>query len=391
MAIVTLTEALLKSLSATDSRIYRDRILCGFCLKANKRSRTFLVATSVQGKQFRMTLGRWPLIDVENARAMAMEILRECRAGHVPAKAKQGKLPSLADALTGYCDDKRLKRSTWVRYDSVIRTHFSPWIDQPVSALTGTVFSEHCHLFAQSNRAAIVELGRGFIGAMIRYVNAVYGLQLENPFHKLAAAGLMPERSKPRARILREDDLAKWREGVDKTGEIPRDYLLLLIFTGLRRNECCNLLRENIDFGIGIVSIPDTKNGKPHSLPITPLMDEILQRRCRGLSAEESLFNGMSKEHVHSMAMRRGAPNFILHDLRKLVATIGEKLQVGNALMRRILNHTPPKSDVLHTHYVELSTGDIQQAMVDIQNELERLMQTADSAVQPIALLPSSC
>jgi hypothetical protein len=31
-------------------------------------------------------------------------------------------------------------------------------------------------------------------------------LQLESPFTKLAAAGLMPERSQPRARVLQEAD-----------------------------------------------------------------------------------------------------------------------------------------------------------------------------------------
>lgn len=374
MAIVTFTEALLQSLSATDSRIYRDRILCGFCLKANKRSRTFLVATSVQGRQFRMTLGRWPLISVENARAMAMEALRECRAGRNPTKTMQGTLPTLAEALTSYCNDKRLKPTSRARYDSMIRIHFTPWKDQPVTALTGTAFSEHCHQFAKSNGAVIVEVGRGLMGAMIRYLNAVYDLQLENPFHKLAAAGLMPERSKPRARVLREDGLAQWRKAVDLCGDMQRDYLLLLLYTGLRRGEAMNLTCDAITFEAGVISIPDTKNGKAHSLPITPAMDEILQRRCKGLAGAQKLFGGMSKEHVHNMAMRRGAPRFMLHDLRKLVATTGEKLRISDAVLRRILNHTPPKSDVLHSHYVQLGASDVKPSLDAIQHELCRLM-----------------
>jgi hypothetical protein len=190
MAIVTLTEALLQSLSATDSRIYRDRILCGFCLKANKRSRTFLVATTIRGRQFRMTLGRWPLISVEDARTKAMEALRECRAGRNPAKVRQGSLPTLAEALTSYCNDKQLKATSRSRYDSMIRTHFTPWREQPVSALTGTAFFEHCHHFSKNNGAAIVEVGRGLMGAMFRYLNAIYNLHLDNPFQRLAAAGL---------------------------------------------------------------------------------------------------------------------------------------------------------------------------------------------------------
>ena len=374
MTILTLTESLLQSLSATDRRIYRDRILCGFCLQTNKRTRTFLVATSVQGKQFRMRLGRWPLISVEEARALAVEALRECRAGRNPAKAKVLSLPTLMEALTSYCNDKRLKPSSRSRYDSMLRTHFAPWQDQPVSALTGTAFSEHCHHFAQNTGAALVEVGRGLIGAMINYLNAVYGLHLESPFHKLAAAGLMPDRSKPRARVLREDDLPKWREAVEKIGDKQRDYLFLLLYTGLRRDEGIHLTRGAVGFDGGTISIPDTKNGKPHSLPITPLMDEILRRRCQGLSEHDRLFDGVAKEHVHSMAIRKGAPRFMLHDLRKLVATTGEKLGLSSAVLRRILNHTAPKSDVLHSHYVQLGCGDVAPALSAIQTELGRLM-----------------
>ena len=375
MPILTFTEALLQRLTATDRRIYRDKVVCGFCLQLNKRTRTFLVATSVQGKQLRMTLGRWPLVSVEEARGMAVKALRECREGRSPAKVKARKLPTLWDVLPEYCQAKKLKPASLKRYKSIIRTHFAPWQDQSVSALTGAAFSEHCHHFAQNTGAALVEVGRGVIGALVRYLNAVHGLSLESPFNKLAAAGLMPERSKPRARVLREDQLPQWREAVDKIGEKQRDYLLLLLYTGLRRDEGINLTRGAIDFIGGVITIPDTKNGRPHSLPITPLMEEILHRRCEGLEDADRLFKGVSKEHVFAMAIRQGAPRFMLHDLRKLVATTGERLKLTDSTLRRILNHTAPKSDVLHSHYVSLNTEDVLPALVVIQNELCSMME----------------
>ena len=374
MAIVTFTEALLQRLTATDSRILRDKVLCGFCVRLNKRSKTFLVATSVQGKQLRMTLGRWPLISVEEARAMAVMALKECRAGRPPAAVKPRKLPTLIELLPEYCEAKKLKPASLKRYNSIVRTHFAPWKDQSVSLLTGSAFSQHCQKFAQKTGAALVDVGRGLIGALIRYINAVYGLTLESPFNKLAAAGLMPERSKPRARVLREDQLPAWRAAVEKIGEKQRDYLLLLLYTGLRRDEGINLTRGAIDFEKGVVSVLDTKNGKPHSLPITPMMDEILRRRCEGLVEAETLFKGVTKDHVHSMAMRQGAPRFMLHDLRKLVATSGERLKLTDSTLRRILNHTAPKSDVLHSTYVSLNVADIRPALAMIQTELAKLM-----------------
>jgi len=79
-------------------------------------------------------------------------------------------------------------------------------------------------------------------------------------------------------------------------------------------------------------------------------------------------------EHLFNMAMRVGSPRFMLHDLRKMMATVGEKLGVGDAVLRRILNHTAPKTDVLHRHYVGLNEADVSGAMVRIQDALVELM-----------------
>ena len=379
--ILTFSEPLLQRLTATDGRILRDKVLCGFCVKLNKRSKTFLVATSVQGKQLRMTLGRWPLLSVEEARAMAVMVLKECRAGRPPVMVKQRKLPTLMELLPEYCQAKKLKPASLKRYSSIIRTHFSLWKDQPVSILIGPAFSEHCHHFAQNAGNALVEVGRGLVGALMRYVNAVYGLSLDNPFSKLAAAGLMPERAKPRPRLLRESELPAWRAALDKIGERQRDYLLLLLYTGLRRDEGYNLKPADIDFNARVLSVADTKNGKPHSLPITPMMEEILRRRCAGLADAERLFKGVSKEHVYSMAIRQGAPRFMLHDLRKMLATTGERLKVGDAVLRRILNHSAPRSDVLHKHYVSLAVENVRAALMAIQNELVKMGALSSGAV----------
>jgi len=64
-----------------------------------------------------------------------------------------------------------------------------------------------------------------------------------------------------------------------------------------------------------------------------------------------------------SIAMLLGSPRFMLHDLRKLVARVGVKLGLGDAVLRRILNHTAPKTDVLHRHFVGLNEGDVVGAL----------------------------
>lgn len=381
MPIVLISEALLLKATAKDGRILRDRVLCGFCVRMNLRKRAFKIATSVAGKQFRLTLGYWPLMSVEEARAQAMEVLRECRAGRWPSGVAPVALPTLREALTAYCEAKRIKASSGKRYDSLMRTHFGDWLDRSVAELGGQAFAAHCHAFAQSKGSALVEVGRGIVTALIKYINAVHGLSVETPFLKLAAAGLMPDKAKPHARVLQEADLPAWREAVERLGEKQRDFLLLTLYTGLRRNECRGLQRQQIDLTGGVLRVPDTKNGKPHSLPITPMMREILGRRCVGLEPDDELFKGVSAEHVHSMAMRLGSPRFMRHHLRKLVATVGEKLRLGGAVLRRILNHTAPKGDVLHRHYVGLNEADVVGAPVRIQEALQGLMKDVRQGV----------
>lgn len=131
-----------------------------------------------------------------------------------------------------------------------------------------------------------------------------------------------------------------------------------------------------MDIGLkeAVLRVPETKTGRPHTLPITPVMKAILDRRCAGLAPEDLLFKGVSAEHLWNMAQRQGAPRFMLHDLRKMVATVGQKLGISDAVLRRILNHIAPKTDVLNRHYVGLTSDDVFQGLQRIQEELDALM-----------------
>jgi len=292
----------------------------------------------------------------------------------MPSKRIKPKLPTLRVAIQTYCDDKRLKPKSRKHYESILRVHFGDWMDMPVSSLADSAFADDCLKFAKRCGNARVEVGRGLVGALMKYLNAVHGLTLVNPFINFAAAGLLPERAKPRERRLQDEDLPAWRAAVDKLPEKQRDFLLLSIFTGLRRNECADLTVGKIDLVGGVVTIPDTKNGKTHTLPITPVMREILERRCAGLGADDVIFKGVCADHLWNMAMRVGSPRFMLHDLRKVLATVGERVGVGDTALRRILNHTAPKSDVLHKHYVSLSVLDVAEPLRLIQEALIEMM-----------------
>lgn len=329
-----------------------------------------MVATSTNGRQVRITLGRWPFLDTDTARAAAATILKSCRDGQLPNKASSAVLPDLKDCLALYVRAKQIKASSQKRYDSILRTHFEPWYKLSIAKLDGPTFHEHCHAFSQTKGAAVVEVGKGLIGAMLKYINAVYQLRLNNPFEKLAAAGLMPARSEPRERKLKDSDLPNWYSAVQKLPDAQRDYLILLALTGLRRDECVNITTKDIDLFQRVLTIPETKNGVRHTLPITPEMETILKRRIDCSAVDHELFSGVSAEHVSQMACRKGAPNFMVHDLRKLLATTGARIGVDDAHLKRILNHKAKRSDVLNAHYVRLGIEDIKKPLKEIQSAI---------------------
>jgi len=272
MAIITLSDALIGKGLGRAGTLLRDRTLCGLCLKIGRRHHSFIVATSAGGKQIRVTLGRWPLITVDEARELALPILRRCRAGEYVVAPVRTQLPTLRQVLAEYSKAKKVKASSVARYQSVLKTHFAEWFDRSVSAMKDSSFGDHCHRFAQTKGAALVDLGRGIIGSILRFLVAVHGLDISNPFVRLGAAGLMPNRPQPRDRKLTECGLPAWFKAVDFLPEIQCDYLRLMLLTGLRKNEGSGLRRQDIDLIEGIVLIPDTKRNKPHSLPITDQM-----------------------------------------------------------------------------------------------------------------------
>jgi integrase len=376
MPIVPLTDYLLSRQKTTDRRILRDRTLVGFCVRCNIKRRSFFVATTCKGQQVRVSIGHYPLINTGEAREIARGIIRQCREGAFNQLLKKPEqLPSIRTILPIYIKDKGLKPVSLKRYDSVMRTHFSDWYDLPLDELSGKAFVTHCHNFLQSQTVAVVNMGRAFIGAIIRYANAVHDLKLETPFSKFADAGLMRQKIQPKKRKLQKEDLPRWYEAVSKIPSMQRDGLMLLAITGLRRNEALMMKRSQVDFDKKIINIPDTKNGKAHSLPITPLMSEILIRRCDELKSGDSLFPKISVEHLAGMAIRVGAPDFMIHDLRKMLASVGQGLNINEPMLRRILNHSPSRSDTLNRHYIQIEMNQVLDSLLIIQNHISGLMQ----------------
>ena len=123
-----------------------------------------------------------------------------------------------------------------------------------------------------------------------------------------------------------------WGEEAGKIYGSQRDWVLLLMLTGLRYHEPLSLRWENIDWSLKVFTITETKNGEHLTLPMTKFIEHILKNRKkeqedRGI--QSPLVFPQSRDPMKSATMTKVIQKvckavgfeFNAHDLRRTTAT----------------------------------------------------------------------
>jgi integrase len=99
------------------------------------------------------------------------------------------------------------------------------------------------------------------------------------------------------------------------------DYLLLLVFTGLRRQEAVQLRWKHVDFQDRTLTVlPDPKNHEPHTLPLSDFVLALLTHR-QGLVVNGYVFprkddTGYLTEPKSQIANVIAVSNTVFHPAR---------------------------------------------------------------------------
>jgi integrase len=180
--------------------------------------------------------------------------------------------------------------------------------------------------------------------------------------------------------------LAAWSQGVaGLQNETLRDYLLLILFTGLRRQEAAQLQWNQVDLKAKTLKIAGTKNREPHSLPLSDFLHNLLIRRKK-TSASDYVFPGPGKggyiiEPRKQMAkvIETTGIQFTVHDLRRTFITIAESLDIPAYALKRLLNHK--MSGDVTAGYIILDVERLRKPMQMIADFILRQMELKDSTV----------
>ncbi|MFB9140923.1 tyrosine-type recombinase/integrase [Maritalea porphyrae] len=172
-------------------------------------------------------------------------------------------------------------------------------------------------------------------------------------------------------------DLPLWWKAVLVEPDYSRDFLLMALFTGMRRGELMKLRWENVNLETRTLYLPKTKNGDPLMLPMSNFLTDLLKERHARATSLDWVFPGPGKTghmvETKKFLLRVSAGSgvsFTLHDLRRTFITIAESLDVPYYALKRLLNHRT-NSDVTGGYIVV----DAERLRGPVQRVADRILE----------------
>lgn len=346
--------------------IYRDDELIGFGLRVTRGSISYIVECRVNGVNRRMTIGAHGRFDPDSARAEARKMLATMTLGRDPkeeeAKRRRAQI-TLSEVLKDYLACRDLRPNSIRSFTAVLTRCLGDWMDTPICTITkDMVEARHRELTkpsrmgtpgkAQAN-SAMERLGILMNFAMKKYEIDDQPVIQKNPVDRLSeirAWHNLPRRQN----VIPDHKLPEWYQVVKSLRDTKvRDYLLLLLFTGLRRMEAATLKWSDIDFAGRVLTVRAeiAKNHHEHRLPLTDFLYALLTQRRAKAGESEYVFPGrnghhmVDSDHVIRGIVKKCDCSFTLHDIRRTFLTTAEMLEVPHYALKKLANHVS-KRDV---------------------------------------------
>lgn len=450
---------------------YYDSELDGFGVRVSANGKKYFVRAIIGTRRVRVMMKSTKLISAEEARKKAKIKLGEMAAGIDPNEKKREKNRqveekrkeekrqgiTLQTALDDYVGKGKLKTRTITTYQDLFRLYLGDWLDKPAAEITRDMVKDRHREIATGHRQRQVytkeiatEKGNPRVKAVaspepkrkeaaadncMRTLRAVLNYAFEdeeggtpylNPVNVLSSRKRKAWFKVDRRRtLIKNSDLPAWyRAVVSLDNPMMRDYILFLLFTGLRRNEAATLEWKQVDFQDASFTVVDTKNKEPHTLPLSGFLYKLLRDRKEGLKTElaeakaallgatelspkqrqaaqnrltlaESrlaspyVFPGEGKtgyivepkRAIDTVTAATGI-TFSCHDLRRTFATIAESLDLSGYTVKALLNHKQQLGDVTGG-YIILNVDRLREPMQKITDAIqERIKKQHGQIVQ---------
>lgn len=356
--------------------VYLDAKTTGLQIRVTAAgAKTFSVYRRIKGGlPERITLGRFPTMTIEQARKQAARINAEIEEGANPAQVKRANKgePTFAEMFKEYGERHGEKKKSWATDQSIFANHLQSLAPRKLSAITREMISRILSDLDKAGKAGAT------INNIRALVSSIYGRAIEwgyatnNP-----VSGIKTRAKVKRDRFLQADELPRFFQSLAKEpNETLRDYILLALLTGARRSNLLAMQWKEINLAEHVWRIPDTKNGTPQNVTLSPEAVSILQARKESADKKAAfVFPGSGesghieepKKAVIRVMERAGIPygrnnpdGVTLHDLRRTLGSWQAKTGASLAIIGKSLNH---KSQQATAIYARLDLDPVRQSV----------------------------
>ena len=287
MPRTVLTERAIARLKAPDpsgkQKHFWDRSTPGFGVRVSgsTNQKSFVAQRDLpNGRSRRVTIAAVGELTLEAARDEARDVIHGMRKGIDPKAARLGHGANTLKAYVElYVERHPLSEGSKLGYSAMMDEHLEDWLDLSLPTITGHMVEERYHALVKTNGAATANL-------CMRIFRAVYNYAADRDRTMPPNPALMLKRQwkklMPRTRLVGAERMAAFYAAVLKLeNQIQRDYILFLLFTGLRRTAAASLTWDRVDLTERVVRVPPKFKHKraEFKLPISDFVHDLLLER----------------------------------------------------------------------------------------------------------------
>lgn len=364
-----------------------------------KGSRSWYFYRQFQGENFKLKLGEWPELHIDQARDIVSRILIASKMGINPRRFLQQMVWStctfkdvfeqyLQNHLKVYAVPKTAKD-----VESTYQTYFARLLQMPATQITSRDVQGWIKETAETYGKATASKQFTFLKAALRWADTHGIIELKH----MPTSGLRrPFPDVERERYIRPSEYEALEKALEAVpNQDHADIIRILLFTGVRKRIALEMRWEHIDWDAKLWRVPNsTTNKKTPVVALTGAAIEVLTRRKSDLEKSGWVFPSVSASgHIEDItktwyAVRKLAglgKDVVLHTLRHTAGSMLGQTNASSFVIMRALGHS---SSRMSERYTKLAVEPVRESMELAQSYLMRREKKDALPPNVIALKP---
>lgn len=281
-----------------------------------------------------------------DAEAWARKIEREIDTGEIRGARDRLATLTVGDLLRRYRLDnttqKRGANAEMYRLNNFFRHRIT---SVSLSRLSPDVISSYRDQRLVQARGSTVHRELSILRHCFEVARKDWGIPLKsNPVAEIT----MPPVGRPRERRITDAELSALRSHC--THPLLWSVIIIAIETGMRRGEIVAMTWSDIDWELGTLHIPTTKNGHPRTIPLTPHAIETLTHLPKVNNKVFPMTGNAVRLAWERLKKKAGVVDLRFHDLRHEAVSRFFEMGLSVPEVALISGHRDPRMLFRYTH-----------------------------------------